>query len=131
MITLTDRDWAEIHAALDSKLKSATTDGDNEWRGHLIDIMEKIGADGADAAEQGVAPLHDQFPKVLIIVEGGNVQNVLSTAPVDFVVKDYDNIKEQGERFNAEELSATETIAPENFFSEAMKDVDPKTGELK
>jgi hypothetical protein len=55
-VRLTTRDWAEIYYALLSKQHSITADQDHEWREHLTEVMDKIGGDGIDAADDGVAP---------------------------------------------------------------------------
>jgi hypothetical protein len=60
---LTEHDCREIHAALESFRQSPTTDGDEEWRSHLTDIMAKIGPDGcnlADAMDAWCPSLNDR-----------------------------------------------------------------------
>jgi hypothetical protein len=54
-VTLTERDWAEVYYALDSKKQEVSDD--KELVGHLENIMEQIGPDGIDAAAQGVSPI--------------------------------------------------------------------------
>ena len=48
---LTNKDWAEIYYALEHKLTSAAVDGDEEWIGHIKNIMETIGPDGCNMTE--------------------------------------------------------------------------------
>ena len=62
-VTLSREDWAEIYYALDSK-RLAVKNGEygpeieagetNRWTAHLDGIIEKIGPDGEDAADNGV-----------------------------------------------------------------------------
>jgi len=64
-------------------------------------------------------------PKVLIVVEGGIVQSVISDGPVEILIKDFDNI-EQGDQFDPQ-FSEPDLIVTDadRFMSEVMADVDP------
>ncbi len=64
MICLTRDDWCEIYYALETKSRALRNGQyrpedepgqDAKWIAHLEMIREKIGADGADAADEGVA----------------------------------------------------------------------------
>jgi len=79
-VLLTPADWVEIAAALESKIAAIERgfydDGhpwpglasDDAWILHLVEILEKIGPDGALAVEEGVVPgpegetTHDRRP---------------------------------------------------------------------
>ena len=58
-ILLTAGDWAEIYYALESKVhyirggKYGSDEASNRWTKHLNSIIDKIGADGIDAAMKG------------------------------------------------------------------------------
>lgn len=58
MVGLTREDWAEIFYALEDKLTflKETAADDKKWIAHIETIVDLIGPDGDDAAEQGVAP---------------------------------------------------------------------------
>jgi hypothetical protein len=63
MLKLTREDWCEIYYALDSKSlalkqgKYGAADkpsDDRKWIAHLEAVKQKVGPDGATAADQGV-----------------------------------------------------------------------------
>lgn len=64
MIRLTRDDWCEIYYALETKSRALRngqyppedeSGQDAEWIAHLEMIREKIGADGTNAADEGIA----------------------------------------------------------------------------
>ena len=72
MISLTREDWSEIFYALESKSLAVrqgqygsedASGADSKWTGHLDELREKIGPDGAKAADEGVRPVAPNPPR--------------------------------------------------------------------
>lgn len=65
MIGLSRDDWSEIFYALESKALAVrqgqygsedAAGADSKWIAHLDELRQKIGPDGAKAAQEGVSP---------------------------------------------------------------------------
>jgi hypothetical protein len=68
MTGLRKQDWAEIAAALTSKINSAVVGADEKWIKHLKLILRKIGPDGIYSWRRGVAPnVGDNWWTVLLL----------------------------------------------------------------
>jgi hypothetical protein len=93
-MNLTKEDWMEIYAALKAQARWVEeVQGDEEWTLHLREIMGVIGEDGKSMAQDGQH-------KVFVIVEGGLVQDVLTTLPNDvelsIIDHDTDGMDDEG-----------------------------------
>jgi hypothetical protein len=58
--------------------------------------------------------------KILIIVRGGVVQDVISTEPVEYILKDWDNI-DAGDEFNPNETFPATVMKEKEFNKEVLK----------
>lgn len=71
-------------------------------------------------------PLPNPGPLVLVVVEGGLVQDVLATGPIRYQIKDWDNIKD-GEAVvfdDPDDFTPVTVYTPEKFMDEVNADME-------
>lgn len=64
--------------------------------------------------------------RILIIVEGGCIQSIVSTDPVEVLIKDFDNIKD-GDRFDPDAWEQPGIMRGVHFRNAVHDGVEPRT----
>lgn len=83
---------------LDAEMMKKLHGGTVEYLGNTTAILGETFTGGLviTEREQGSQVAEKQKPQVLIIVDGGNIQGISISDPVDVYVIDHDNLKETG-----------------------------------